>query len=211
MKLSIPVSLMVSVAVGLPADLPVKQVVLYKHGVGFFERAGTLAAGRIRAPRFQRGGDERRAEIAHHRHERRQDHRSALRFHGSAEPQAGGVPVPDRWRRQSLAAMLDQLKGARVELKLGHGDGGRRHRQRPHVRGHGQAARARTAHSDAGHRRDAHRGPGRRHAACASPTRNCSSSSRITWRRSRPRGPRTSAASTSIPPTPGNARSRPAT
>ena len=45
MKLSIPVSLLVSVAVGLPADLPIKQVVLYKHGVGFFERAGTLGAG----------------------------------------------------------------------------------------------------------------------------------------------------------------------
>src|SRR5882757_9446543 len=27
------------------ADLPVKQVVLYKHGVGFFERSGQLAAG----------------------------------------------------------------------------------------------------------------------------------------------------------------------
>src|ERR1700752_3978903 len=27
------------------ADLPVKQVVLYKHGVGYFERSGQLAAG----------------------------------------------------------------------------------------------------------------------------------------------------------------------
>src|SRR5438874_13220860 len=27
------------------ADLPVRQVVLYKHGVGFFERAGQLGAG----------------------------------------------------------------------------------------------------------------------------------------------------------------------
>ena len=34
------ISLMLSAAVALPADLPVKQVVLYKHGVGFFERAG---------------------------------------------------------------------------------------------------------------------------------------------------------------------------
>ena len=27
------------------ADLPVTQVVLYKHGIGFFERAGRLAPG----------------------------------------------------------------------------------------------------------------------------------------------------------------------
>ena len=45
MKLTIPVSLILSVAVALPADLPVKQVVLYKHGVGFFERSGRLGAG----------------------------------------------------------------------------------------------------------------------------------------------------------------------
>src|ERR1035438_3748188 len=27
------------------ADLPVKQVILYKHGIGFFERSGTLGPG----------------------------------------------------------------------------------------------------------------------------------------------------------------------
>ena len=27
------------------AELPVKRVVLYKHGVGYFERSGTLGAG----------------------------------------------------------------------------------------------------------------------------------------------------------------------
>ena len=45
MKLRISLSLILSAAAVLAADLPVKQVVLYKHGVGFFERAGTLAAG----------------------------------------------------------------------------------------------------------------------------------------------------------------------
>src|SRR5580698_8662851 len=30
---------------GIAAELPVKQVVLYKHGVGYFERAGELAPG----------------------------------------------------------------------------------------------------------------------------------------------------------------------
>ena len=27
------------------AELPVRTVVLYKHGVGYFERAGTLCSG----------------------------------------------------------------------------------------------------------------------------------------------------------------------
>ena len=44
MKLRIPVSLiLLSAPLALPAELPVKQVVLYKHGVGFFERSGSSA------------------------------------------------------------------------------------------------------------------------------------------------------------------------
>src|SRR5437773_7017082 len=39
------VSLFLSAALAQPADLPVKQVVLYKHGVGFFVRSGKLGAG----------------------------------------------------------------------------------------------------------------------------------------------------------------------
>ena len=38
-------TLLLSAAVAQTADLPVKQVVLYKHGVGFFERSGTLGPG----------------------------------------------------------------------------------------------------------------------------------------------------------------------
>src|ERR1039457_931692 len=39
------VSLLLSAALAQAAELPVKQVVLYKHGVGFFERSGRLGAG----------------------------------------------------------------------------------------------------------------------------------------------------------------------
>src|SRR5260370_6448247 len=45
MKLRIPVTLLLSATLALPADLPVTQVVLYKHGVGFFERSGKLGPG----------------------------------------------------------------------------------------------------------------------------------------------------------------------
>jgi hypothetical protein len=37
--------LLLGAALAVPAELPVTQVVLYKHGLGFFERAGTLGPG----------------------------------------------------------------------------------------------------------------------------------------------------------------------
>src|SRR4051812_10478911 len=39
------VSLLLSAGLAQPAELPVRQVVLYKHGVGFFERSGRLGPG----------------------------------------------------------------------------------------------------------------------------------------------------------------------
>ncbi|MBV8729438.1 MAG: hypothetical protein JO336_06480, partial [Acidobacteriia bacterium] len=42
---TIIVSLVLSGALAQAADLPVKEVVLYKHGVGYFERSGRLATG----------------------------------------------------------------------------------------------------------------------------------------------------------------------
>src|SRR5437879_13912862 len=44
MKASIFAATMLSVT-AVAADLPVRQVTLYKHGVGYFERSGQLAAG----------------------------------------------------------------------------------------------------------------------------------------------------------------------
>lgn len=35
------------------ADLPVKEAVPYKHGVGFFERSGRLGAGESACPDFE--------------------------------------------------------------------------------------------------------------------------------------------------------------
>jgi hypothetical protein len=35
----------IAASAALAADLPVRQVVLYKHGVGYFERAGRLGPG----------------------------------------------------------------------------------------------------------------------------------------------------------------------
>jgi hypothetical protein len=107
-------------AAALAADLPVKQVVLYKHGVGFFERAGTLGPGESARLDFNASDmndvlksltltDSGGAKI------------SGLRY-DSMDPLSHKLAeFPFQIEGgQSLAAMFDQLKGARVELKLGN-------------------------------------------------------------------------------------------
>jgi hypothetical protein len=102
------------------ADLPVKQVVLYKHGVGFFERTGTLGPGESARLDFNASDmndvlksltltDSGGAKI------------SGLRY-DSMDPLSHKLAeFPFQIEGgQSLAAMFDQLKGARVELKLGN-------------------------------------------------------------------------------------------
>src|SRR3954469_23605164 len=100
------------------AELPVRTVVLYKHGVGFFERSGTLGAGESARLDFkagemndvlksltidQRGGGKVTGL--------RYDSLDPLSHRLSEFPfQIGGGGMP---------GMLDQLKGARIELKFG--------------------------------------------------------------------------------------------
>ena len=117
MKLSIPVSLMVSVAVGLPADLPVKQVVLYKHGVGFFERAGTLAAGE--SARLDFNAAEMNDVLKSLTIGTSGGKITGLRY-DSMDPLSHKLEeFPFQIGGGGMPGMLDQLKGARVELKLG--------------------------------------------------------------------------------------------
>ncbi len=115
MKLRIAVSLLLSAATVLPADLPVKQVVLYKHGVGFFERSGKLGAGESARLDFnaQEMNDVLKSltigggKITGLRY----DSMDPLGRKLAEFPfQIGGGGMP---------GMLDQLKGARIELKLG--------------------------------------------------------------------------------------------
>jgi hypothetical protein len=101
------------------ADLPVKQVVLYKHGVGFFERSGRLAAGEsarldfdaaemndvLKSLTISEQGGGRISGL-------RYDSLDPLSHKLSEFPFQIGVAQP-------LSGMLDQLKGARLEMKLG--------------------------------------------------------------------------------------------
>jgi hypothetical protein len=101
------------------ADLPVRQVVLYKHGVGFFERSGKLAAGEsgrldfdaaemndvLKSLTISEQGGGRISGL-------RYDSLDPLSRKLSEFPFQIGVAQP-------LSGMLDQLKGARLEMKFG--------------------------------------------------------------------------------------------
>ena len=101
----------------LAADLPVEKVVLYKHGVGYFERAGELGPGEsarldfkasemndvLKSLTLQSGG----AGV------------TALRYDASEPVDRKLAKYPFRLGgAQSLSSFLDQLKGERLELQF---------------------------------------------------------------------------------------------
>jgi len=118
MKLAL--TLLLSATLPLPAELPVKQVVLYKHGVGFFERSGKLAPGE--SARLDFNASEMNDVLKSLTIEERGGGKiSGLRY-DSMDPLShklsefpfhiGGA--------QPLSGMFDQLKGARLELRFGN-------------------------------------------------------------------------------------------
>src|SRR5215510_8555149 len=120
MTLRIPACLMLSAALAFPAELPVRQVVLYKHGVGFFERSGRLHAGE--SARLDFKAEEMNDVLKSLTIEERGGGKiTGLRYdsmdllgHKLAEfPFKIGDAQP-------LSAVFDQLKGARIELKFGN-------------------------------------------------------------------------------------------
>jgi hypothetical protein len=106
-------------AVAFAADLPIREVILYKHGVGYFERAGELKPGETAQLDFKAADmndvlksltlvDRRGGKIAGVRYDASEPLEKRLEDFPFA---VGGG--------SSLAAFLDQMKGARLELKLG--------------------------------------------------------------------------------------------
>src|SRR5580692_5508247 len=109
--------LLLSVAAVSAADLPIREVILYKHGVGFFERAGKLESG-----------DTARLDF---KAEDMNDVLKSLTITDRAGGKISGVrydasePLEERLKNfpfavgedSTLAAFLDQMKGARIELK----------------------------------------------------------------------------------------------
>jgi chaperonin cofactor prefoldin len=113
-------SLSLAGALAQPGELPVRHVVLYKHGVGFFERSGKLAAGE--AARL----DFRAAEMNDVLKsltilEAGGGRISGLRY-DSADPLSHKLEdFPFRiGSAQPLSGIFDQLKGAQIELQFGN-------------------------------------------------------------------------------------------
>jgi hypothetical protein len=115
---SFPAILLVFLAsAALAADLPIREVILYKHGVGYFERSGGLKTGDTVRLDFKAGdmNDVLKsltvtgaAKIA------------GVRYDASEPLERRLEDFPFRLGDEtSLASFLDQMKGARLELRLG--------------------------------------------------------------------------------------------
>src|SRR5579863_9297369 len=111
--------LLLASTLALAADLPVREVILYKHGVGYFERSGQLQPGETARIDFKAEDmndvlksltltDRNGAKVAGVRY----DASEPLDKRLENFPFALGSET-------SLASFLDQMKGARIELKLG--------------------------------------------------------------------------------------------
>ena len=107
------------VATAMAADVPIRQIVLYKSGVGYFERAGDLRPGESARLDFKASEmndvlksltieDKSGAKI------------SGLRYDSSEPLENKLAEFPFHVEgQQSLSAFLDQVRGARVEMKYG--------------------------------------------------------------------------------------------
>src|SRR5436309_11991761 len=108
-----------AVSSAIAADLPVRQVVLYKHGVGYFERAGQLGPGESARLDFKAAemNDVLKSLTIE---EKGGGKITGLRYDSSEPLSQRLAEFPFQLGvQQPLSAVLDQLKGARVELQLG--------------------------------------------------------------------------------------------
>jgi hypothetical protein len=101
------------------AELPVRQVILYKHGVGFFERSGTLGPGE--SARLDFKAEEMNDVLKSLTIEEKGGGKiSGLRYDSS-------IPLDQKLAEfpisiadgQPLSTVLDQLKGAKIEITVG--------------------------------------------------------------------------------------------
>ena len=113
------VAAVILAAAAQAADLPVKQVILYKHGVGYFERSGRLAPGE--AARLDFKASEMNDVLKSLTVEAQGGGAITGLRYDSSEPVARKLAeFPFKLgEAQPLSAVLDQLKGARVELRFG--------------------------------------------------------------------------------------------
>src|SRR5579864_712286 len=101
------------------AEIPVREVVLFKHGVGYFARSGQLGPGE--SARLDFKADEMNDVLKSLTIEEKGGGKIAGLRYDSSEPLGKKLEqFPFRiGDQQPVSAVLDQLKGARIELNLG--------------------------------------------------------------------------------------------
>jgi len=103
----------------LAADLSVREVILYKHGVAFFERAGELKPGETARLDFK-AEDMNDVLKSLTITDRNGGKVSGVRYDASEPLDKRLADFPFAVGQQpSLASFLDQMKGARLEMKIG--------------------------------------------------------------------------------------------
>src|SRR5580698_9674454 len=112
------VALIVCAALAKSAELPVRTVVLYKHGVGYFERGGTLGPGESARLDFKAG--EMNDVLKSLTISDQGGKVTGLRYDSSIPLEQKLADFPFRiGGGEPLSAVIDQLKGARIEMEFG--------------------------------------------------------------------------------------------
>jgi hypothetical protein len=109
----------ICMATALAADIPIHEVILYKSGVGYFERAGTLSPGESARLDFK-ASDMNDVLKSLTLEDRNGGKVSGLRYDSSQPLEQKLADFPFKIGGQAaLSQFLDQMKGARVEIKYG--------------------------------------------------------------------------------------------
>src|SRR5579864_1778022 len=109
----------VCMSTALAADIPIREVILYKSGVGYFERAGKLSPGESARLEFK-ASDMNDVLKSLTLEDRNGGKVSGLRYDSSEPVEQRLADFPFKIGGQAaLSLFLDQMKGARVEIKYG--------------------------------------------------------------------------------------------
>jgi hypothetical protein len=109
----------VCLATALAADIPIHEVVLYKSGVGYFERSGTLSPGESARLDFK-ASDMNDVLKSLTLEDRNGGKVTGLRYDSSEPLEQKLADFPFKIGGQAaLSQFLDQMKGAKVEIKYG--------------------------------------------------------------------------------------------
>ena len=112
------VAVMLCAAIVPAAELPVRTVVLYKHGVGYFERSGPLGPGE--SARLDFDAEAMNDVLKSLTINDQGGKVNGLRYDSDVPLDRKLNEFPFRiGNGQPLAAVIDQLKGARVEMEFG--------------------------------------------------------------------------------------------